>query len=42
MAKGLGAYNPRLAELARKKNVNVRAITMDSIDVVLKEIAEAS
>ncbi|KAI9900672.1 hypothetical protein N3K66_004934 [Trichothecium roseum] len=42
LAAGLGAYNPRLAELARKKKVNVRVITMDNLDVVLREIAEAS
>jgi hypothetical protein len=31
-----------LAELFKSRDVHIRSLTMDSIDVVLKEIAEAA
>ncbi|KAF5661245.1 nadph dehydrogenase 2 [Fusarium circinatum] len=42
LAEGLEAYCPRLAELFKSRDVHIRSLTMDSIDVVLKEIAEAA
>ncbi|KAH7215816.1 hypothetical protein DER44DRAFT_656450 [Fusarium oxysporum] len=42
LAEGLEKYCPRLAELFKNRDVQIRSLTMDSIDVVLKEIAEAA
>ncbi|KAF5681731.1 hypothetical protein FDENT_7966 [Fusarium denticulatum] len=42
LAEGLETYCPRLAELFKSRDVHIRSLTMDSIDVVLKEIAEAA
>ncbi|EMT69174.1 hypothetical protein ACKRZS_007599 [Fusarium odoratissimum] len=42
LAEGLEKYCPRLAELFKNRDVHIRSLTMDSIDVVLKEIAEAA
>ncbi|KAF5717919.1 nadph dehydrogenase 2 [Fusarium mundagurra] len=42
LAEGLETYCPRLAELFKSRDVRIRSLTMDSIDVVLKEIAEAA
>ncbi|KAF5564760.1 nadph dehydrogenase 2 [Fusarium phyllophilum] len=42
LAEGLETYCPRLAELFKSRDVHIRSLTMDCIDVVLKEIAEAA
>ncbi|KAG4269006.1 hypothetical protein FPRO04_12355 [Fusarium proliferatum] len=42
LAEGLETYCPRLAELFKSRDVHIRSLTMDSIDVVLDEIAEAA
>ncbi|KAF4993108.1 hypothetical protein FGRMN_6723 [Fusarium graminum] len=41
LAKGLETYCPRLADLFMCKDVHLRSLSMDSIDVVIREIAEA-
>lgn len=41
LAKGLETYCPRLAELFMGRDVHLRSLSMDNIDVVLREIAEA-
>jgi hypothetical protein len=40
LAKGLEAYCPRLAELFMGRDVHLRSLSMDNIDMVLREIAE--
>ncbi|EWG52133.1 hypothetical protein FVEG_16929 [Fusarium verticillioides 7600] len=42
LAESLETYCPTLAELFKSRDVHIRLLTMDSIDVVLKEIAEAA
>ncbi|KAF5697983.1 nadph dehydrogenase 2 [Fusarium globosum] len=42
LAEGLETYCPGLAELFKSRDVHIRSLTMDSIDVVLNEIAEAA
>ncbi|KAF4977604.1 hypothetical protein FZEAL_5888 [Fusarium zealandicum] len=41
LASGLETYSPRLAKLARGRDIQIRLLSMENIDVVLKEIAEA-
>ncbi|KAJ5399895.1 hypothetical protein N7465_010384 [Penicillium sp. CMV-2018d] len=38
LVTGFGVYHPRLAELASKKFVSVRVVTMENIDGVIREI----
>ncbi|ODM15142.1 hypothetical protein SI65_09381 [Aspergillus cristatus] len=42
LSKNLRDYCPRIAELASKKDIQARVLTMDNIDGILREITEAS
>lgn len=41
LSKSLQNHCPRIAELASKKDIEARVLTMDNIDGILREITEA-